>query len=139
MASCTSLISAQGRSRSSSVRPEKAHRSCRIGCHGLTMRYVKHMANLERGTERAEMEVADGCSLCDGPVAVKFSRSRAVSVCRACKHVAYCQPPASPPNRRLILPISSALSASAALASAAACFDVLVFDPKTTVPPITAD
>ena len=34
------------------------------------------------------MEVAGGCSLCDGPVAVKFSRSRAVSVCRACKHVA---------------------------------------------------
>jgi hypothetical protein len=46
------------------------------------------MANLERGQERAEMEVAGGCSLCDGPVAVKFSRSRAVSVCRACKHVA---------------------------------------------------
>jgi hypothetical protein len=52
------------------------------------MRYVNAMANLERGTERAEMEVAGGCSLCDGPVAVKFSRSRAVSVCRACRHVA---------------------------------------------------
>ena len=52
------------------------------------MRYVKDMANLERGTERAEMEVAGGCSLCNGPVAVKFSRSRAVSVCRACRHVA---------------------------------------------------
>ena len=52
------------------------------------MRYVKAMANLERGTERAEMEVAGGCSLCNGPVAVKFSRSRAVSVCRACRHVA---------------------------------------------------
>jgi hypothetical protein len=52
------------------------------------MRYVKAMANLERGPERAEMEVAGGCSLCDGPVAVKFSRSRAITVCRACKHVA---------------------------------------------------
>jgi hypothetical protein len=52
------------------------------------MRYVNGMVNLERGTERAEMEVAGGCSLCDGPVAVKFSRSRAVSVCRACRHVA---------------------------------------------------
>jgi hypothetical protein len=52
------------------------------------MRYLKSMANAERSTERAEMEVADGCSLCGGPVAVKFSRSRAVSVCRACRHVA---------------------------------------------------
>jgi hypothetical protein len=59
--------------------------------------------------------------------------------CRACKHVAYCHPSASPTNRRLILPISSALSASASLMSAAACFDVLVFDPKTTMPPITAE
>jgi Putative transposase len=49
------------------------------------------------------------------------------------------QPSASPTNRRSILPISSALSASAALMAAAACFDVLVFDPKTTVPPITAE
>jgi len=35
-----------------------------------------------------EMEVDGGCTLCSGPVAVKFSRSRAVSVCRACHHIA---------------------------------------------------
>jgi hypothetical protein len=52
------------------------------------MRYVKGMENADRGMGRAEMEVAGGCSLCDGPVAVKFSRSRAVTVCRACRHVA---------------------------------------------------
>jgi hypothetical protein len=52
------------------------------------MRYVKGMENTERGAKRAEMEVAGGCTLCGGPVAVKFSRSRAVSVCRTCMHVA---------------------------------------------------
>jgi hypothetical protein len=52
------------------------------------MRYVKAMENQERGARRAEMEVAGGCTLCGGPVAVKFSRSRAVSVCRSCMHVA---------------------------------------------------
>ena len=34
------------------------------------------------------MEVDGGCTLCGGPVAVKFSRSRAVSVYRACHHIA---------------------------------------------------
>ena len=34
------------------------------------------------------MEVDGGCTLCSGPVSVKFSRSRAVSVCRACHHIA---------------------------------------------------
>jgi len=29
-----------------------------------------------------------GCSVCGGPVAVKFTRSRAVSICRACHHFA---------------------------------------------------
>jgi len=52
------------------------------------MRYVKDMENAERGARRAEMEVAGGCQVCGGPVAVKFSRSRAVSVCRSCMHVA---------------------------------------------------
>jgi hypothetical protein len=52
------------------------------------MRYVKPMENQERGAGRAEMEVAGGCTLCGGPVAVRFSRSRAVSVCRSCMHVA---------------------------------------------------
>ena len=52
------------------------------------MRYVKGMENPEKGARRAEMEVAGGCTLCGGPVAVKFSRSRAISVCRSCRHVA---------------------------------------------------
>jgi hypothetical protein len=52
------------------------------------MRYVIAMENAERGSKRAEMEVPGGCSVCGGPVAVKFSRSRAVSVCRTCMHVA---------------------------------------------------
>jgi len=52
------------------------------------MRYLKCMENAEKGARRAEMEVADGCTVCGGSIAVKFSRSRAVSVCRACKHVA---------------------------------------------------
>ena len=34
------------------------------------------------------MEVDGGCAVCGGPVAVKFSRSRAISVCRACRHIA---------------------------------------------------
>jgi len=38
--------------------------------------------------DKREMEVDGGCTLCSGPVAVKFSRSRAVSVCRACHHIA---------------------------------------------------
>lgn len=52
------------------------------------MRYVKCMDHQEKGAKRAEMEVAGGCTVCGGPVAVKFSRSRAVSVCRSCMHVA---------------------------------------------------
>jgi hypothetical protein len=52
------------------------------------MRYVKCMENQERGPKKAEMEVPGGCQVCGGPVAVKFSRSRAVSVCRSCMHVA---------------------------------------------------
>jgi hypothetical protein len=52
------------------------------------MRYVKDMENPEKGAGRAEMEVAGGCTVCGGPVAVKFSRSRAVSICRSCMHVA---------------------------------------------------
>jgi hypothetical protein len=35
-----------------------------------------------------EMEVDGGCTVCGGPVAVRFTRSRAVSVCRACQHIA---------------------------------------------------
>ena len=35
-----------------------------------------------------EMEFDGGCSVCGGPVAVKFTRSRAVSICRACHHFA---------------------------------------------------
>ncbi|HWE23661.1 MAG TPA: hypothetical protein VG496_06940 [Myxococcales bacterium] len=46
------------------------------------------MDHQEKGAKRAEMEVAGGCTVCGGPVAVKFSRSRAVSVCRSCMHVA---------------------------------------------------
>lgn len=34
------------------------------------------------------MEVESGCTVCGGPVAVRFSRSRAVSVCRSCRHLA---------------------------------------------------
>jgi recombinational DNA repair protein (RecF pathway) len=37
---------------------------------------------------KREMEVDGGCAVCGGPVAVKFSRSRAVSVCRECRHIA---------------------------------------------------
>lgn len=42
------------------------------------------------GTEenKREMEVEGGCAICGGPVAVRFSRSRAVSICRACHHLA---------------------------------------------------
>jgi hypothetical protein len=43
------------------------------------------------GTEenKREMEVEGGCAVCGGgPVAVRFSRSRAVSICRACHHLA---------------------------------------------------
>lgn len=42
------------------------------------------------GTEESkrEMEVEGGCTVCGGPVAVRFSRSRAVSICRACHHLA---------------------------------------------------
>jgi len=46
------------------------------------------MDSAERKPNQREMEVKDGCTLCGGPVAVKFSRSRAVSVCRACHHLA---------------------------------------------------
>jgi len=35
-----------------------------------------------------EVEFDSGCTLCGGPVAVKFTRSRAVSVCRTCRHLA---------------------------------------------------
>ncbi|HKC60824.1 MAG TPA: hypothetical protein VKB92_12110 [Myxococcales bacterium] len=38
--------------------------------------------------DKREMEFERGCAVCGGPVAVKFSRSRAVSVCRACHHIA---------------------------------------------------
>jgi len=41
--------------------------------------------------DRHEMEVDGGCAVCGGPVSVKFSRSRAVSVCRACQHIAIAQ------------------------------------------------
>jgi hypothetical protein len=44
----------------------------------------------------------------------------------------------SPTTRRGILLINSALCASAAFTSVLICFKVLVFDPKMTVPPITA-
>ena len=44
----------------------------------------------------------------------------------------------SPTSRRSILLINSALRASAAFMSVVVCFKVLVFDPKTTVPPTTA-
>lgn len=37
---------------------------------------------------RREVEFETGCTVCGGPVAVKFSRSRAVSVCRNCRHLA---------------------------------------------------
>jgi hypothetical protein len=40
-----------------------------------------------RETDR-EVEFDTGCTLCGGPVAVKFTRSRAVSVCRSCRHLA---------------------------------------------------
>src|SRR6266516_7692934 len=48
--------------------------------------------------------------------------------------------PTSPPptTRRSILLINSALCASAAFMAVVVCFKVLVFDPQTTVPPITA-
>ena len=44
-----------------------------------------------KGTKetKREMEVDGGCAVCGGPVAVKFSRSRAVSVCRECRHIAF--------------------------------------------------
>ena len=42
----------------------------------------------EKNQGKREMEVDGGCTLCGGPVAVRFSRSRAVSVCRACRHLA---------------------------------------------------
>src|SRR5262249_33348500 len=44
----------------------------------------------------------------------------------------------SPTTLRSILLINSVLCASAAFMSALVCFKVLVFEPKTTVPPITA-
>jgi len=44
-----------------------------------------------RNDDKREMEVDGGCTLCGGSVAVKFSRSRAVSVCRACQHIAIAQ------------------------------------------------
>jgi hypothetical protein len=44
----------------------------------------------------------------------------------------------SPTSRRSILLINSALRASAAFMSVVVWFKVLVFDPKTTVPPTTA-
>ena len=44
----------------------------------------------------------------------------------------------SPTTRRCSLLINSLLCTSAAFISAVICFKVLVFDPKTTVPPITA-
>jgi len=34
------------------------------------------------------MEVEGGCTVCGGPVAVRFSQRRAVSVCRSCRHIA---------------------------------------------------
>src|SRR5246127_3975042 len=51
-----------------------------------------------------------------------------------CPHPA----PPSPTTRRSILLINSALCASAAFMAVVVCFKVLVFDPQTTVPPITA-
>src|SRR6266446_6404500 len=52
----------------------------------------------------------------------------------------HCPHPASssPTTRRSILLINSALCASAAFMAVVVCFKVLVFDPPTTVPPITA-
>src|SRR5262249_18938469 len=44
----------------------------------------------------------------------------------------------SPTTLRSILLINSVLWASAAFMSVRVCFKVLVFEPKTTVPPITA-
>jgi hypothetical protein len=52
------------------------------------MRYVKAMEAPKRTPKSHEMKVEDGCSLCGGPVSVRFSRSRAVTVCQACRHIA---------------------------------------------------
>ena len=57
-------------------------------CQASFLRYLKAMDTEGTGKERREMEVPGGCSVCGGPVAVKFTRSRAVSVCRACHHMA---------------------------------------------------
>ena len=57
-------------------------------CHARFLRYVKYMENADKKQQNREMEVEGGCTLCGGPVAVRFSRSRAVSVCRACRHLA---------------------------------------------------
>jgi len=39
-------------------------------------------------THRREMEVEGGCTVCGGKVSVRFSRRRAVSVCKSCHHIA---------------------------------------------------
>ncbi len=52
------------------------------------LRYLTGMDTAERKGNRREMEVESGCTVCGGPVAVRFSRSRAVSVCRSCRHLA---------------------------------------------------
>ena len=57
-------------------------------CHATFLRYLKGMNPAGTKENEREMEVEGGCTLCGGPVAVKFSRSRAVSVCRACQHIA---------------------------------------------------
>ena len=46
------------------------------------------MDSADTKERKREMEVDGGCAVCGGPVAVKFSRSRAVSVCRTCRHIA---------------------------------------------------
>jgi hypothetical protein len=63
----------------------------------------------------------------------RYAHSPAQPVLYHCSHPTS----PSPTTRRSILLINSALCASAAFMAVVACFKVLVFDPQTTVPPIT--
>ena len=76
-----------------------------------------------------------GAAVCVTTLAHKTARARALKIP---DHLVQFSPSASPTTLRSILPISSVLCASAAFMSVIVCFKVLVFEPKTTVPPITA-
>jgi hypothetical protein len=52
------------------------------------MRYLFAMDEIREVTQEASTDVIveKGCQLCGGPLAVRLSASRAVTVCKACSH-----------------------------------------------------